>query len=42
VNRLDSGRVVIERDDFAPGVRHCCLDTLFQIGIPDRWRQRLS
>jgi hypothetical protein len=42
VNRLDSGRVIIERDDFAPGVRHCRLDTRLQIGIPDRWRQRLS
>ena len=42
VYRLDPGRVVVESDDFAPGVRHCRLDTFFQTGIVDRWRQRLS
>ena len=42
MNRLDSGGVVIERDDLAPGVRNRCLDALFQIEILDRWRQRLS
>jgi hypothetical protein len=40
--RLYSGRVVIEGDDFAPGLRHCRPDTFFQTWIVDRWRQRMS
>jgi hypothetical protein len=41
VYRLDPGRVVIERDDFALGVRYRRLDAIFEFRIADRRRQRL-